>query len=45
MVVNLAKGGKYPGKGVAGVGFGIGMYDDMANDDRKHLGRRCRIMV
>ena len=30
----FAKGGKYLGKGVAGVGFGIGMYDDMANDDK-----------
>ncbi|CPM93946.1 Phage protein [Staphylococcus aureus] len=30
----FAKGGKYLGKGVAGVGFGIGMYDDLANDDK-----------
>ncbi|CAC6192274.1 Phage protein [Staphylococcus aureus] len=30
----FAKGGKYLGKGVAGVGFAIGMYDDMANDDK-----------
>ncbi len=30
----FAKGGKYLGKGVTGVGFGIGMYDDMANDDK-----------
>lgn len=30
----FAKGGKYLGKGVAGVGFGLGMYDDMANDDK-----------
>ncbi len=34
----FAKGGKYLGKGVAGVGFGIGMYDDLANDD-KTFGR------
>ncbi len=40
----FAKGGKYLGKGVAGVGFGIGMYDDLANDD-KTFGRRCRIML
>lgn len=30
----FAKGGKYLGKGVAGVGFGIGMYDDLANDNK-----------
>ncbi len=30
----FAKGGKYLGKGVAGVGFALGMYDDLANDDK-----------
>ncbi len=30
----FAKGGKYLGKDIAGVGFGIGMYDDLANDDK-----------
>lgn len=30
----FVKGGKYLGKGVVGVGFGIGMYDDFVNDDK-----------
>ena len=33
MVVNLQRR-KIPSKGVAGVGFGIGMYDDLANDNK-----------